>query len=181
MVIIWLMIIIIWLVVFPYPSETWWLVSSSVGMMKFPIYIYIYIYGKIIHSCSKPVIIKTCQNKNTTMEFSKMQDSSTKKCWNLLNLPVTSLHHVKWRTQNFSRHWDASGRTNEAPRRCVLNWGIPGIPQNGNFSKDNGYSPSNFGYLISRFSRENHIFVPSTWMNLDLLKEPPTNKHRDFL
>jgi hypothetical protein len=88
------------------------------------------------------VIIKTCQNKNTTMEFSKMQDSSTKKCWNLLNIPVTSLHHVKWRTQNFSRHWDASGRTNEAPRRCVLNWGIP---QNGNFSKDNGYSPSNFG------------------------------------
>ena len=34
-----------WLVVEPYPSEKWW--SSSVGMMKFPI------YGKI-RTCSKP-------------------------------------------------------------------------------------------------------------------------------
>ena len=33
-----------WLVVEPYPSEKWW--SSLVGMMTFPIYIYIYMYGK---------------------------------------------------------------------------------------------------------------------------------------
>ena len=37
-------------------------VSSSVGMMKFPIYIYIW---KIIHSCSKP---PTSDNKNMSKQ-----------------------------------------------------------------------------------------------------------------
>ena len=35
---------LIWLVVEPYPSEKWW--SSSVGIMKFPIYIEIYMGKK---------------------------------------------------------------------------------------------------------------------------------------
>ena len=36
------------------------------------------------------------------------------------------------------------------------------------------------GILFPDFPGKNHIFVPSTWMNLDLLKEPPTNKTQRF-
>ena len=76
----------------------WWYthplknMSSSVGMMTFPIYIYI--YGKIIHSCSKPPTKSSSYSRCWFIAYSPLFTMTTQTTI----LPSSSHHYVNQTT-----------------------------------------------------------------------------------